>query len=270
MLLTLTFESADTTIHPAIPVASASKAGEEIILVHEGEYREGDAFVLSGGTEGVHAFVQLDDALPPALVYLSGGSYRFSIPFGEKKKCFNPRAFTGNRHLLYARIATPAETGAFRNLALNPYDAHGNAVLFPHAGANAETRGEPVFAARNAIDGLKASAGHGEWPFTSWGINRDPNASLRIEFGRSVIVSRAVFYLRADFPHDSWWSSATLKFSDGTALPVSFRKAAGAQPVDFSERTVEWVVLDGLIKNDDPSPFPALTQFEMYGTEANR
>ena len=43
-----------------------------------------------------------------------------------------------------------------------------------------ETGGEAVFAARNAIDGIYENSSHGEWPYQSWGINRDPNACLTL------------------------------------------------------------------------------------------
>lgn len=33
----------------------------------------------------------------------------------------------------------------------------------------------------------------------------------------------------------------------------------------FPARVTEWVVLDTLIKADDPSPFPALTQLQIFG-----
>ena len=35
----------------------------------------------------------------------------------------------------------------------------------------------------------------------------------------------------------------------------------------FEKKTVEWLKLGELIKADDPSPFPALTQIEVYGTD---
>ena len=47
--------------------------------------------------------------------------------------------------------------------------------------ANVETRGEAVFAARNAIDGIYENDAHGIWPYQSWGINRDPNAALTLD-----------------------------------------------------------------------------------------
>ena len=38
---------------------------------------------------------------------------------------------------------------------------------------------------------------------------------------------------------------------------------------DIVRQNITWVRLGKLIKADDPSPFPALTQIEVYGIEAN-
>ena len=70
------------------------------------------------------------------------------------------------------------------------------------------------------------------------------------------------------FPHDSWWRRCTVRFSDGTELEPSFRKTGERQTVDFPPREVEWLIVERLIKDpEDPSPFPALTQLEAWGTE---
>ena len=63
---------------------------------------------------------------------------------------------------------------------------------------NVETRGEAVFAARNAIDGVYENDAHGIWPYQSWGINRDPNAALTLDFGRPVTIDELRLTLRAD------------------------------------------------------------------------
>ena len=131
-----------------------------------------------------------------------------------------------------------------------------------------ETRGEAVFAARNAIDGIKANDSHGEWPYGSWGINRNPDAVIRVEFGRSIQTDKIGIYLRADFPHDSWWTEVTVRFSDDSVMVCPLRKTGGAQIVSFAEKQTEWIQLERLIKAEDPSPFPALTQLEVYGTES--
>lgn len=249
-------------------LASASGA-DEVTLVYDTAYREGDYLSVECGEPGNFIFLLLDDAVLPAFVYLKSAAYRFRIPFGEKRISYSPRAFTGSRHLLYARKARKEEILARKNLALNPLDTHENLNLFPHASANVETRGEAIFAARNAIDGLKANHSHGQWPYTSWGINRDPQAQLKIDFGRKVTVDETVLYLRSDFPHDAWWTSAVLHFSDGSRLNLKLSKTDKGQHFFFPPRIVDQVTLDTLIKAEDPSPFPALTQIEFYGTETN-
>lgn len=248
--------------------ASAS-GNEEAVLVYEPEYAPGDYITLTNHQEDTFLVIRLDDALAEAFVFLKGGSCRYEIPFGEAKKVFSERAFRGHRHYLQARLARPEEIACRKNLALNPYAAHAPGGPMPYASANVETRGEMVFAAKNAIDGMKANHYHGEWPYTSWGINRDPNAAWRLDFGRRVRIDEAVIYLRADFPHDAWWRQVTLHFSDGSQIQLDLEKTDAGQRFKFPEKRTEWVVLDQLIKAEDPSPFPALTQLELWGTEDN-
>ena len=131
-----------------------------------------------------------------------------------------------------------------------------------------ETRGEAVFAARNAIDGLYENDAHGTWPYQSWGINRDPNAALTLDFGRTVLLDELRLTLRADFPHDSWWTQATVEFDDGSREVLDLQKTAAPQIFSIESRTVKSLKLFELKKADDPSPFPALTQIEAWGTEA--
>lgn len=246
---------------------AAAEGTKGICFVYEPEYQEGDCFIVESSEPSSFVVLQLDDTIAPAFTFLYGGRYTFPVPFGEKRISYSPRSFSGTKHLLCARYAYPHEMEARKNLALNPLDTHGNRSLFPHASANVETRGEAVFAARNAIDGLRANTFHGEWPYSSWGINRDPQAELKLEFGRKVRLDEVVFYLRADFPHDAWWKNATLHFSDGSGLTVDLKKEETAQSFHFKSKMVEWVILDTLIKAEDPSPFPALTQIEFYGTD---
>ena len=149
-------------------------------------------------------------------------------PSGRTGSSFRRRLFTGERHLIRAWLASPEEIAARRNLALNPYDQHGDNGFFPHASANVETRGEAVFAAYNAIDGIYENASHGEWPYQSWGINRDPNAAWTLSFGTPVEIDELRVTLRADFPHDSWWTQGTVVFSDGSEETLRFREDGAA------------------------------------------
>lgn len=256
-----------SVLNAAGEVLSSAAGRGEVWLVHEPEYAPGDRLRLACSAPDQFVILQLDDALAPAYVYCKGNGCDYPVPCGEARKVFSGRAFSGTRHYLHVRLAAPEEAAQRRNLALNPWATHEPGGPFPFASANVETRGEMVFAAKNAIDGLKANDFHGEWPYTSWGINRDPQAAWRLDFGRPVELDEAVFYLRADFPHDAWWREATLHFSDGSRLTVPLEKTGAGQRFPFPPRRAEWVTLDTLVKADDPSPFPALTQLELWGRE---
>ena len=251
-------------------VLASASGQDEVWLTYAPQYRPGDRLCLSCGAADAFMVVQLDDAMSPAFVYCKEGKLSYPVPFEEGRKVFSERAFAGENHYLHARMARREEIAARKNLALNPWAAHQFDGAYPFASANVETRGEAVFAARNAIDGYKANDSHGGWPYTSWGINRDPKAALRVDFGRTVEVDEAVLYLRADFPHDAWWQEGTLRFSDGSQVTVKLEKTAAGQRFSFPAKRVEWVVLDTLIKAGDPSPFPALTQLELWGNEWER
>lgn len=256
------------TIQDRSGVVRACASGDgEVWLVYEPSYIQGDTILVISDQPDQFLVLCLDDALAPAFVYCAGTACTYPIPFGEARKVFSGRAFEGTRHYLHVRMAKPEEIAARKNLALNPWATHAPGGPFPYASANIETRGEMIFAAKNAIDGIKANHSHGEWPYTSWGINQDPSAAWRLDFGRMVEVDEAVIYLRADFPHDAWWQEATLHFSDGSSLVIPLEKTDAGQHMTFPPRQVEWVVLDTLVKADDPSPFPALTQLELWGRD---
>lgn len=239
-----------------------------VSLVYPKPYQPGDTIELRSIETPAYLVIQLEDSMAPAFVYLSEGALRFAIPHGEKRVSYSPKSFTGDLHVITARVAQQEEIQAYKNLAFNPYDQHSNSSCYPHATANAETRGESVFAARNAINGNTANDSHGEWPYESWGINGREDAEITIHFGRNVIIDKVILTLRADFPHDNYWEQVTLKFPDGSSHVASLVKTHQPQVIPLTPRTVDSIALGELIKSDDPSPFPALTQFEVYGREA--
>lgn len=244
-------------------------AAPQVSLVYTAAYEPGDRIVMECDEPGCFCVVQFEDTLQPALIYVAQREISYRIPFGEERMAFSPKSFTGIRHLIRARFAQPYEIAARRNLAFNPFDRHGENGFFPHAVANVETRGETAFAAYNAIDGICENVSHGEWPYHSWGINRDPKAEWKLLFGRPVTVDEVRIVLRADFPHDSYWTQATVAFSDGSSEVLPLVKTAAPQVFSIAPRTVEWLKLCELIKAEGPSPFPALTQFEAWGKEAS-
>ncbi len=254
-------------VNRADEVIETANAEKEVNLCFEHEYHDGDKIIVYTDNESKYLWMQLDEALGKSMVFVNG-RVEYPVPCGEKKCSMSPRAFAGEKHLINIREAHKFELSTYRNLALNVNDQNGVENCYPHASANVETRGEAVFAARNAIDGLTANVFHGEWPYSSWGINRNPQAELVIDFGRMVCADRIIIYLRADFPHDSWWENAIVSFSDGTDKKLTFEKTGEGQEFTFKPKDIKWIKLHSLNKADDESPFPALTQIEVYGVEA--
>ena len=252
-------------------IAKAEQEGkDQVILTWDGEYRKGDIIEFSGLESGLFYKVKADAALEEALVLIKSESVLFPVPFYERKTSYNPLCFFGNRHLVSIRKAERFEIMSYRNLAVNPFDQHDADTVFPHASANVETRNEAVFEARNAIDGVIGVRSHGEWPYESWGINRQDDAMFRLDFGREVDIDEIRLYTRADFPHDNWWVSALLTFSDGTQLPLSMEKHIDEPHIfgGLGKKKITFLTLSDLKKSEDPSPFPALTQIEVYGNES--
>ena len=46
------------------------------------------------------------------------------------------------------------------------------------------------------------------------------------------------------------------------------KKVAEPHVFHIERKGITWIKLGKLIKADDPSPFPALTQIEVYGSES--
>ena len=248
----------------------AEAMGEDrVCLAWEGEYQKGDVIAFTGLAPDCFYKVRADAAVDEALCLIRSTEVLFPVPFYERKASYNPLAFFGNRHLVTIERARDFEIRRYRNLALNPFDQHGEDHVFPHASANVETRGEAVFEARNAIDGCICPLSHGEWPYQSWGIGKRSDARFHLDFGRPVDVDEIRLYTRADFPHDSWWIQGTLTFSDGSSLTFPMVKEVDKPHVleGIGKRGISWLELSDLIQAEDPSPFPALTQIEVYGTE---
>ena len=245
----------------------AESTGEgRVELCYFQSYAEGDRIVLTSSEHPIHLFWQVDDVLGGSLCYLTR-DMTYSVPFDEKKRVYSPNAFSGEKHFLFAQTAEDWQIHNYRNLAVNVADQHRIEGCYPHADANVETRGESVFEAKNAIDGVCGNHCHGNWPYASWGINRDPNACMRLDFGRPVQIDRLGICLRADFPHDSYWTEGTVTFSDGTTEKLHFQKTDRIQYFTIVPRTVQWLTFDKLVKAEDESPFPALTQIEVYGKD---
>ena len=251
-------------------VAPMEAVGDKMAFVAtlDLEYNQGDFIRVTTDNAGRHLVVKLDETLDSSLIYMKSTLWEYAIPFGEgARKSIPEAAFAGKKRNISVRYAKEYEIKRYRNLALNPHDQKEESGAYPHAVANVETRNDSTFFAKNAIDGAIANNDHGPYPFQSWGINRDPNAALTIEFGRDVCIDGVGFVLRADFPHDSFWTQVTIRFACGTIHSFNTTNKVDIQEFNFAPVVTSYVVLENLIKAEDESPFPALTQIELYGTE---
>lgn len=241
---------------------------DQVLMVYEGEYKPGDRILFRTSQKDTYYVIRVDGAMDEAYVYLTEKSLEYVIPFDEKKISYNPVSFTGERHYITMRKAEDYENSSYRNLAKNVMDQTQDLGCYPHAHANVETRGESVFAARNCLDGVLANESHGAWPYESWGINMQDDAEITLEFGRPVDIDRICLYTRADFPHDNWWVQADITFSDGNIEVVNMEKSVKPHSFNIEKKQITWLKLGNLIKAEDPSPFPAMTQIEVYGKNA--
>ena len=73
--------------------------------------------------------------------------------------------------------------------------------------------------------------------------------------------------LRADFPHDAYWTAGHAVLSDGNDIAFDLRKTGDRQWIPLGNKKISWLRLERLIKSDDPSAFPALTQLELIGKD---
>ena len=257
-MITVLVRSADGTV-----LASAAHP-EEVLLSVDRVYQPGDVILISGAR---NLRVQMDQSLPSGEVYLPEGTMTWVVPAGEHRLAYAPGLFDAPRHIISAKALSADDLARFRVLSCNPADLRGDTDFYPHCTASVETRGESVFAARNVIDGLRFNTFHGEWPFESWGIGAREDAWCRIDFGRDILAERMALTLRADFPHDAYWVSGHVTDSNGEDLSFDLRKTGERQWIDLDCRRIRWLRLERMVKSDDPSAFPSLRAWEVYGSD---
>ena len=138
-----------------------------IDAVYSGEYSEGDKIVISkADTE--YLSLQLDETLAESIIFSPLSTIEFPVPYGELKKGYDEKAFSGDTHRL--KVYEPDDEVKYgtRKISLNSHDIRGQKKYFPHAYANLVTREAVCFYERNAIDGVTTNDGHGNYPYHSW------------------------------------------------------------------------------------------------------
>lgn len=235
-------------------------------MAYPSQYAVGNYYQLTFDEYPQYVWVQLDASIKPTLMYVKD-EWNYQIPFNIQREWPYPDgAFLGKNHYSWAKLATKEEIKMYQNLAINTYDQHVSTSAFPHVTANAETRNEMSFFAKNAIDGIAANNKHGGYPFQSWGIDQRDDAEFKLDFGREVEVDQLNILLRADYPHDISWKEMTIRFSDGSYEKINLHRDKNYQIFPITKRTVTWLKLVDLIKDEDSESFPALTQIEVMGS----
>lgn len=275
-----------------------SASGEQEATLHTAGYSEGDRLVFRTG-DANYVAVKVHQDVAEAIIYVKGGVFDFPIPSGQALRGFAPDTFAGEQTVTM-RIPTEEEKHTYRNLCLNPLDyrveseivdpdapewsnptdskavENGEIPAYPHVYANRVTRNEGCFYARNAIDGIIEPAGHGNYPYHSWGGAVHEDLTLKVYFGRPVELDKLVLHLRADYAlndkgqeHDTFWHTALIELSDGFSQEIKPQKSDSGQVFEIGNHTAEWFKLSRLdpLQHEGSQNFAALTQIELYGKD---
>lgn len=255
------------------PVFSDNR-GKKSMLAFDHFFQPGDRLLFSGPRRMA---LRVDETIPECLIYApqtSDGGLSYEIPYGRAEKetgsAYAPESFSGSSHRVGIRVPTKRETFAYRNLALNPCDLPrgeaGPAQFFPHASSNSVSRSLFDFEARNAIDGRSLNGHHGVWPYQSWGPQLRTDIWWKLDFGRPVELNKIRVMVRADFPHDSYWKSAAVEFSDESSLSLQLTPSADFQDFSFSKRRVSWLRITNVVPAD-PSRWCSFVEVEAWGKD---
>jgi hypothetical protein len=233
-------------------------------LVYNREFYKGQKLTFTGPK---YMAVKIGDNLPEAVLYFPRGRGELAIPsFQEASK--GPVEFSNKENKVSLREVPFGELNTYRNLAINPYDWQPDIVtFFPHAESNSECRGEYRFSARNAINGLVKNDKHSRWEDRSWGPEKINDPWFEIDFGRLVETDKLVIYIRADFPHDGYWKSATIEFDDGSEEKIKIKKTAKPQEFKFPARKILSLRINNLSQTE-PLKWCAITEVEVWGKES--
>ena len=239
--------------------------GNEINAVYHGEYQTGDKIVITK-QDTDFLCVRFDNTLRESIIFTESGKIEFPVPFGDLKRGYDPLAFTGKTHSIIVYEPKDEEKYGLRNIALNSHDLRGQNRYFPHAYANLVTREDPCFFERNAIDGVIQNNGHGDYPYHSWAGGAREDLEYYIDFGAKVQIEKLIFYLRADFPHDTYWKSLDAEFDDKSRETISFSKTGkGQEYIPDGTKITRRIHLTNFKQAELPFSWAALSGIEVYG-----
>ncbi len=246
-------------------VLFSEKGKDQIDCIYHGEFHDGECIRVDS-TESEYIEVSFDETLKESIIYIPHQKFVYEILKQYNGICFDEEAFGGNSHRLIVRIPSEAELYGYRNISLNAYDMHGAKESYPHAYANYVTRNDPNFFERNAINGVIRPEDHAGYPYSNWAGGARSDLKFYIDFGTEVEIDKFIFYLRADFPHDSYWNSIDILLDDGTLVTGEFKATGEGQAVILPEsKRTSKVQLKNFKQPTEPLSWAGLTQIEVYG-----
>ena len=242
-----------------------SHKGERIDTVYEGKYNEGDKIVLSVG-DIEYIALKLDGTLEESIIYVPTSQFEYAIPYGALMDGYDDKAFSGESHRFVVYEPDDEVKYGERVISLNSHDLRGQKKYYPHAYANLVTREASCFFERNAIDGVCHNENHGAYPYHSWAGGAREDLEYFIDFGTEVEVSRIEFFLRAHFPHDTYWRALDVELSDKSTFTANFEKTGEGQVLVFPEKKKTKIVhLTNFKQAELPFSWAALSQIKVYG-----
>ena len=79
---------------------------EEVRLVFNETYEEGDKVVFTTSEKNTYLYAQVDDAMGEAFVYVTDNEIVYEIPFGEKRISYSPKVFHGDTQYVIQELRT--------------------------------------------------------------------------------------------------------------------------------------------------------------------
>lgn len=228
-------------------------------------YTAGDTVTIKLPEGEKYLMLCLNAMMGEELVYVPSGTFTYTIPSGMN--AYPPTFGSAVNNTITARLPKEDELAEHRNLAANVYDLDSATTAYPHATSSSAYGDKAQFQERNAIDGFTANTGHENYPYQSWGPDHESGYSwMQVDFGREVYVDEVQIYIRADFPHDTHYTSATLEFSDGTEMDITMTRTAEAQVFTFDAIKTSYIKIKDLVPADSStSLWSGIMELEAYG-----
>ncbi len=247
-------------------------SGEGIVnLYAECKYTDGATIKVTLPDGNKYIGFTINAKLGESIIYCPDGTFTFTITQGYLDHIFpegaSSKAMAQPNNTITVRIPTVKELQTVRNIAENAYDLQDAMNAYPHASSDSEWENyedDPMFLARNAIDGFSVNTGHGSYPNQSWGPDMEAGHYIKIDFGREVTVEKIGVFIRYDAMHDTYFESGNVKLSDGSTIGFTLEFVKGEQFIVFDSPLVTTsITLENLVT--EKRGWAGISELKVYG-----